>query len=97
MNTTSKNAGDLSNQKRSEFILKYGIKMFVTRYSLARNYCSEIVVVSFPVVYIDKIYRLVVLSLILVLVALLWHCLVAVFCRLVFHFYFTRNNDTCNM
>ena len=53
MNTTSKNAGDLSNQKRSEFILKYGIKMFVTRYSLARNYSSEIVVVSFPVVYID--------------------------------------------
>ena len=53
MNTTSKNAGDLSYKKRSEFILKYGIKMmFVTRYSLARNYCSEIVVVSFPVVYI---------------------------------------------
>ena len=53
MNTTSKNAGDLSYKKRSEFILKYGVKiMFVTRYSLARNYCSEIVGVSFPVVYI---------------------------------------------
>ena len=46
------------------------------------------------------IYILVVLSLILVLVALFWHCLVVVvvvviFCRLVVHFYFTRNNDTC--
>ena len=31
MNTTSKNAGDLSYKKRSEFILKYVIKiMFVT-------------------------------------------------------------------
>ena len=46
------------------------------------------------------IYILVVLSLILVLVALFWHCLVVVvvvvvFCRLVVHCYFTRNNDTC--
>ena len=37
-----------------------------------------------------------VLFLIVVLVALFWRCLVVVaFCRLVFHFYFTRNNDTC--
>ena len=45
------------------------------------------------------IHRLVVLSLVVVLVvaALFGLCLVVVvfliFCRLVFHFYFTRNND----
>ena len=53
MNTTSKNAGDLSYKKRSEFILKYGIKiMFVTRYSLARNYSEMLWFPSLWYIYV---------------------------------------------